>query len=176
LGETQSLSAKLCGVAFLGIGILLMSEKRKGGGEKTKKNWLVWAILSAIFASLTSIFAKIGISDVDSNVANAIRSAVVLLMAWGIVFFQKKSSLVSGIGKKEWIFILSSGLTTALSWFFYYWAIQHGLVSVVVPIDKMSLVIAITFSFFFLKERLSKKAVLGLSFMVAGTLIIALFQ
>ncbi len=176
LGETQNLTAKLCGVALLAAGILLMAEKSKAKEKGQKKNWLFWAILSAVFAALTSIFAKVGISDVDSNVANAIRSAVVLLMAWGIVLFQKKTPLIPFIGKKEWGFIAASGLTTALSWFFYYRAIQDGIVSVVVPIDKMSLVIAIFFSYIFLKEKLRKRAVLGLGFMTAGTLVIALFQ
>lgn len=176
LGETHRLAAKLCGIALLAAGILLMAEKQKNQEQGQKKSWLIWASLSAVFAALTSIFAKVGISDVDSNVANAIRSAVVLLMAWGIVLFQKKASQIPSIGKKEWVFILSSGLTTALSWFFYYRAIQDGVVSVVVPIDKMSLVIAITFSYIFLKEKLGKKAVLGLAAMTAGTLVIALFQ
>ena len=142
--------------------------------ENTKKNWLIWAILSAVFASLTSIFAKVGISDVDSNVANAIRSAVVLLMAWGIVLFQKKTSLVSAIGKKEWIFIISSGLTTALSWFFYYWAIQRGMVSVVVPIDKMSVVITLILAFVFLHEKVTAKSIIGCILITAGTLLMVL--
>jgi transporter family protein len=176
LGETKHLPAKLLGVAFLGIGVYLMwNRKEEADKTKNQKGWLLWACLSAVFASLTSIFAKVGISDVDSNVANAIRSAVVILMAWGIVAAQKKTGEVKRIRKKEWFFILASGLTTALSWFFYYYAIEHGVVSVVVPIDKMSLMIAVLFSYFFLKERVSKKAFFGLGVMTAGTLVIALF-
>ncbi len=175
LGETENLPAKLLGVAFLGLGVFFMWNRKKESERENQKGWLLWACLSAVFAALTSIFAKIGISDVDSNVANAVRSAVVILMAWGIVLVQKKAGEIKHIRKTEWFFILASGLTTALSWFFYYYAIAHGVVSVVVPIDKMSLVIAVLFSYFFLKEKVSGKAFFGLGMMTAGTLVIALF-
>ena len=126
------------------------------------------------FASLTSILAKVGIAGVESNLATAIRTLVILIMAWLIVFGKGKQKQVRDIDRKELVFISLSGLATGASWLCYYYAIQNGIVSVVVPIDKLSIVITVAFSRFVFREKLSKKAFLGLLLMVAGTLAMAL--
>ena len=138
--------------------------------------WFVFAFLSAIFAALTSILAKLGISGVESNLGTAIRTAVVLVLSWGIVFTRKKHTGLSTIDKKELLFICLSGIATGASWLCYYYAIQMGEVSVVVPIDKLSILITEAFSFFVFGEKLSKKALLGLGLMCAGTLLFAFFK
>ena len=135
---------------------------------------MLYAILSAVFASLTSILAKVGIAGVESNLATAIRTLVILIMAWLIVFGKGKQKQVRDIDRKELVFISLSGLATGASWLCYYYAIQNGIVSVVVPIDKLSIVITVAFSRFVFREKLSKKAFLGLLLMVAGTLAMAL--
>lgn len=124
-----------------------------------------------MFASLTSILAKVGIEGVESNLATAIRTGVVLLMSWVVVFVTKKQGTVREIPKKELGFICLSGLATGASWLCYYKALQDGLASVVVPIDKLSILVTIAFSYFVFKEKLSKKAFLGLALIVAGTLL-----
>lgn len=120
---------------------------------------------------MTSILGKIGIQQIDSNLGTAIRTIVVLIMAWVIVFFQKKHTEIKNIDKKSWIFIMLSGLATGLSWLFYYRALQEGKASIVVPIDKLSIVVTIIFSGVFLKEVLSKKAFIGLLLLISGTLL-----
>ena len=137
--------------------------------------WFIFALLSAVFAALTSILAKIGIDGVNSNLATAIRTVVVLIMAWGMVFVTNAQNGLTEISKKSWIFLILSGLATGASWLCYYYAIQHGIVSVVVPIDKLSILVSIGFSYVVFKERLTKKSALGLTMMVAGTLAMALF-
>ena len=157
-------------VVLIAVGTFLMIQKKESGGEKSKA-WFVYAVLSAVFASLTSILAKVGIEGVESNLATAIRTGVVLLMSWVVVFVTKKQRTVLKIPKKELGFICLSGLATGASWLCYYKALQDGLASVVVPIDKLSILVTIAFSYFVFKEKLSKKAFLGLALIVAGTLL-----
>ena len=157
-------------VALIAVGTFLMIQKKESGGEKSKA-WFIYAVLSAVFASLTSILAKVGIEGVESNLATAIRTGVVLLMSWVVVFVTKKQRTVLEIPKKELGFICLSGLATGASWLWYYKALQDGLASVVVPIDKLSILVTIAFSYFVFKEKLGKKALLGLALIVAGTLL-----
>ena len=174
--ETANIAVKLIGTALLGIGIFLMIEKKQSDKMGEKRIWMLYAVLSAVFAALTSILAKVGISGVESNLATAIRTAVVLIMAWIIVFAGGKQKELKSIDKTELIFISLSGVATGASWLCYYYAIGKGIVSVVVPIDKMSILIAVAFSYFVFKERLSKKALLGLCLMLAGTLAMAIWS
>ena len=157
-------------VVLIAVGTFLMIQKKESGGEKSKA-WFIYAVLSAVFASLTSILAKVGIEGVESNLATAIRTGVVLLMSWVVVFVTKKQRTVPKIPKKELGFICLSGLATGASWLCYYKALQDGLASVVVPIDKLSILVTIAFSYFVFKEKLSQKALLGLVLIVAGTLL-----
>ena len=133
-------------------------------------------MLAAVFAALTSILAKVGITGVESNLGTAIRTGVVLIMSWIIVFARGKHVGLKSIDKKELLFIALSGLATGASWLCYYYAIDRGDVSVVVPIDKLSILVTVVFAYFLFKEKLSKKAFLGLSLMVAGTLLMAFFK
>ncbi len=175
-GETDNLLVKLVGVTLLGVGIFLMIERKQAATHEGGKGWMLYAVLAAVFAALTSILAKIGISNVESNLGTAVRTAVVLVMAWGVVLMQGKQKALLTLDKKELVFICLSGVATGASWLCYYYAIQNGVVSVVVPIDKMSILIAVLFSGFFLKEKLSVKAVLGLGLMLVGTLAMALWS
>lgn len=136
--------------------------------------WAVLALLSAVFAALTSILAKIGIENVDSNLATAIRTAVVLVMAWGMVFITGAQSGLPGIGKKSWLFIILSGLATGASWLCYYRALRLGEASKVVPIDKLSVVITLVLAFLFLHEKFSAKLLVGCILIGAGTLFMVL--
>ncbi len=174
-GETEHLAVKLIGTALLGVGTLLMVEKKQTENSASGKGYLLYAVGSAVFAAATSILAKVGISGVESNLATAIRTAVVLVMAWLIVIIKGKLPQLKTLDKKELGFIALSGLATGGSWLCYYYAIQNGVVSVVVPIDKMSLLPTVIFSYFVFKEKLSKKADLGLALMLAGTLAMAIF-
>lgn len=175
-GETSNLVVKLIATAILAAGIFLMVEKKQSAQKSERGPWMIYAVLSAIFAALTSILAKLGISDVESNLGTAIRTGVVLVMAWIIVFAQGKQKEIKYIDRKELLFISLSGLATGASWLCYYFAIQNGIVSVVVPIDKLSILITVLFSYFVFKEKLSRKASLGLCLMVAGTLLMAFFK
>ena len=174
-GETGNLAVKLFATALLAVGIFLMIEKKQTEKKTESKGWFVYALLAAVFAALTSILGKIGISGVESNLGTAIRTCVVLIMAWIIVFAQGKQKKLKGIDHRELLFICLSGLATGASWLCYYYAIQNGIVSVVVPIDKMSILITVTFSYFVFKEKLSKKAAVGLALMLIGTLSMALW-
>lgn len=136
--------------------------------------WLLFALGSAVFAALTSILAKIGIDGVNSNLATAIRTLVVLVMAWGMVFLTDSQGGVGEISKKSWLFLILSGLATGASWLCYYRALQQGPVSAVAPIDKMSVLVTVAFSYFFLHERLNRKAAAGLLVMTVGTVMMAL--
>lgn len=173
--ETNHLAVKLVGTVLLAVGIFLMIEKKKAGAKQTKVLWLPYAIGSAVFAALTSILAKVGIEGVESNLATAIRTGVVLVMAWLIVLIKGKQKQLKSLDKKELGFIALSGLATGGSWLCYYYAIQNGVVSVVVPIDKMSVVVTVVFSYFVFKEKLSWKAIIGLALMVIGTLAMAIW-
>lgn len=173
--ETNHLAVKLMGTALLAVGIFLMEEKKKSDAKQEKKQWAIYAVLSAVFAALTSVLAKIGIDGVESNLGTAVRTCVVLLMAWIIVFAKGKQKQVRQIDKKELLFIALSGIATGASWLCYYYAIQNGIVSVVVPIDKLSILVSIAFSYIVFHEKLTKKAFLGLALMVLGTLAMAIF-
>ena len=173
--ETNHIAVKLVGTVLLAVGIFLMIEKKKADAKQTKVLWLPYAIGSAVFAALTSILAKVGIEGVESNLATAIRTGVVLVMAWLIVLIKGKQKQLKSLDKKELGFIALSGLATGGSWLCYYYAIQNGVVSVVVPIDKMSVVVTVVFSYFVFKEKLSRKAIIGLALMVIGTLVMAIW-
>ena len=159
------------GVVLIAAGTFLMIEKKDvKQKEDQKKSWFLYAAGSAIFASLTSILGKIGISGVESNLGTAIRTAVVLLMAWVMVFVAGKAGEVRKIPKNEFGFICLSGIATGASWLCYYRALQDGPASIVVPIDKLSILVTVAFSYFVFHERLSKKSAIGLVLIVAGTL------
>ena len=149
---------------------MMIEKKDVEQKEDQKKSWFLYAAGSAIFASLTSILGKIGISGVESNLGTAIRTAVVLLMAWVMVFVAGKAGEVRKIPKNELGFICLSGIATGASWLCYYRALQDGLASIVVPIDKLSILVTVAFSYFVFHERLSKKSAIGLVLIVAGTL------
>lgn len=173
--ETSHWLVKLFNTFLIGIGVLLMVEKKQSIQQTKHKQWLFYAVLSAVFAALTSILAKMGIARVESNLATAIRTVVVLIMAWGIVIMKGKQHLVKEIQRRELFYICLSGIATGASWLCYYYAIQNGIVSIVVPIDKLSIVFSVIFSYFVFKERLSKKAMLGLGLMIIGTLSMVFF-
>ena len=175
-GETSNLWMKLLATAILAVGIFLMVEKKQSSGKSERRTWMLYAVLAAVFAALTSILAKMGISGVESNLGTAIRTGVVLIMAWVIVFARGKQAQLKSIDKKELLFIGLSGIATGASWLCYYYAIQNGEVSVVVPIDKLSIIVTVIFSYFVFKEKLSKKAFAGLCLMVAGTLLMVFFK
>lgn len=176
-GETDNLPLKLAGTALLAAGTLLMAvgEKnaRPGASERADGRWAVFAVLSAVFAALVPVLAKVGVEDVESNLATALRTGVVLVMAWAIVLVRGKQRQLGGIDRHESAFIVLSGVATGASWLCYYYAIQNGPVSVVVPIDKLSILVTMLFSVLVLHERLGCRALAGLALMVAGTLVIA---
>lgn len=165
---------KLICLAAIAAGTFFMTDIKRGQ-DKTKLAWLIFAVLSAAFAAATSILAKIGIKGVDSNAATAVRTCVVFVMAWLIVLCKKQIGEVKRIGGREALFLVLSGVATGVSWLFYYYAVQNGQVSVVVPIDKLSILITVVFSVAVFKEKLSKKAVLGLVLLTAGTVLMAAF-
>lgn len=136
--------------------------------------WIVFAILSSIFAAATSILAKIGIDDIDSNLATAIRTVVVVVMAWGMVFITNAQSGLASISRKSWVFLILSGAATGLSWLCYYKALKDGTVSIVVPIDKLSVVITMVFAAVFLHEQFAPKSIVGLILISVGTLLMVL--
>lgn len=159
------------GMIAIGLGTYLMIQKKEEEQKKVKnKAWLIYAVLSAVCASLTSILAKIGIENVESNLGTAIRTIVVLMMAWLIVFLQKKHGQVKKISKKSLLFIGLSGIATGASWLCYYKALHDGLASIVVPIDKLSILVTVAFAYIFLKEKISKKSAAGLILITVGTL------
>lgn len=172
LGERLSIT-KLLGMIGIGVGTYLMIMKKEDiQKEVSNRRWMFYAILSAILASLTAILGKVGIIGVESNLGTAIRTIVVLIMAWIIVFVTRKQHEVKHIDLKSWFFIVLSGITTGLSWLCYYKALQEGDASLVVPIDKLSILVTIGFSYMFLKEKLTKKSAIGLVIMVGGTFIL----
>ncbi len=171
LGESITLF-KVISIILIGIGTYLMIEKKDDNKQEKDNKWLIFAFASAIFASLTSILGKVGIEGVESNLGTAIRTIVVLIMAWLVVFVTKKQGEIKSVDKKSWKFLLLSGLTTGLSWLCYYKALQDGQASIVVPIDKLSILVTIAFSYIILKERLKKKSIMGLILIVIGTLLL----
>lgn len=163
---------KAVAMVSIGIGTYMMIQKKQTEEKKEDKKWLLYAIGSAVFASLTSILGKIGISDINSNLGTAIRTIVVLIMAWIVVFVTRKQYTIKDIDKKSWIFLVLSGVATGGSWLCYYRALQTGPASVVVPIDKLSILVTIAFSYIAFREKLTAKAGIGLALIVAGTLLL----
>lgn len=162
--------AKIDCVCMIGVGTMLMMNRKEDVESNTSdKSWLIYAILSAVFASLTSILGKIGISGIDSNLGTAIRTSVVLVMAWLMVFVKNKQSQIKEVDRKELLFIILSGFATGGSWLCFYRALQDGLASIVVPIDKLSILVTIIFSRVVFHEKLSRKALLGLILITVGT-------
>ena len=169
LGESVS-APQIVGVLGIGTGTLLMISRKETDAEgKPDGRWLLFACLSALFASLTSIFGKIGVEGVESNLGTAIRTVVVLGMAWLMVFVTGQQKGIRRIGRRDWLFLLLSGLSTGLSWLCYYRALQDGPASVVVPVDKLSILVTIVFSRLILHEKLSRRAAVGLALLVLGT-------
>ena len=167
---------KLVCVVLITIGTYMMITKKEISQDEQNKTkgshgWLFYAVLSAVFASLTSILGKVGIEEINSNLGTAIRTAVVLIMAWIVVFVTGKQHTIKHIEKNELGFICLSGLATGSSWLCYYKALQDGLASVVVPIDKLSIVVTIAFSYIVFKEKLTIKSFAGLVLIIAGTLL-----
>lgn len=169
LREPVSWLGWLC-VVGIAVGTYLMIEKKARTGGAKSRAWLVYAALSAVFAALTSILGKIGIENVESNLGTTVRTAVVLLAAWGMVLVTKKGSQLKTIPKKELVFICLSGLATGGSWLCYYKALKDGLSSIVVPIDKLSILVTVAFSYMVFREKLTLKSAIGLLLIVAGTL------
>lgn len=182
-GETSSLAVKLISIVLITVGTYLMIEKKPKGNDTSVMQdtnahghgWLWYAIGAAVFAALTSILAKVGIEGVDSNLATAIRTFVVLVMAWGIVIARGKLKLACDVKRGELLFLVASGLATGASWLFFYYAIQVSQVSVVVQIDKLSIVVAVVFAWVFLRENLSLRAGGGLALIVFGTALMTAF-
>ena len=172
LGEPVTLY-KGIGIVGIALGTWLMIEKKEST-EEVSRAWLVYALLSAVFASLTSILGKVGIEGVDSTLGTAIRTIVVLFMAWLVVFIQKTESQIGDIDRHSWIYLILSGLTTGLSWLCFYAALQTGPASVVLPIDKLSILVTIFFSWILLKEKLLARSAIGLVILTAGTLCMLL--
>ena len=169
LREHVSWLGWLC-VVGIAVGTYLMIEKKARTGGAKSRAWLIYAALSAVFAALTSILGKIGIENVESNLGTTVRTAVVLLAAWGMVLVTKKGSQLKTIPKKELVFICLSGLATGGSWLCYYKALKDGLASIVVPIDKLSILVTVAFSYLVFREKLTLKSAIGLLLIVAGTL------
>ena len=163
---------KAIGVVVIAAGTFLMIEKKDAAPQQSGgKSWLLYAVGSAVFASLTSILGKVGIAGVESNLGTAIRTGVVLVMAWVMVFATGKRHALRAIPRKELSFICLSGLATGGSWLCYYRALQDGLASVVVPIDKLSILVTVLFSYIVFHEKLTRKSALGLGLIVGGTLV-----
>ena len=174
-GETSHLEVKLVGTAVIAIGTFMMIEKKQGASGGQSRSWLVYALLAAVFAALTSVLAKVGIEGVESNLATAIRTCFVLIMAWMIVVGKGKLSRVRHIDVRELGFLVASGVATGASWLFFYYAISAGQVSVVVQIDKLSILISIAFAWIVFGERLTPKSGVGLALIVAGTLAMSIW-
>lgn len=166
---------KAAAIVLIAVGTFLMIEKKKTEGTwEQNGKWLIYAFGSAVFASLTSILGKVGIEGINSNLGTAIRTIVVLIMAWIVVFVTKKQNTIRSIDKKSWIFLILSGFATGGSWLCYYRALQTGPASVVVPIDKLSILITIGFAYLVFHEKLNRKSASGLVLIVAGTLLMLL--
>lgn len=174
-GETSHLEVKLVGTAVIAVGTFMMIEKKQGASGEQSRAWLVYALLAAVFAALTSVLAKVGIEGVESNLATAIRTCFVLVMAWVIVAGKGKLSQVRHVDVRELDFLVASGIATGVSWLFFYYAISAGQVSVVVQIDKLSILISIAFAWIVFGERLTPKSGTGLALIVAGTLAMSIW-
>lgn len=172
LGESFSAVAGI-GMVLMFVGTMMMIERKdvEPNGDY-RGSWLVYAVLSAVFAALTSILGKVGIEGVESNLGTAIRTVVVLIMAWGIVFMQGTQRKIRSVGRRNGAFLVLSGLATGASWLCFYRALQDGPASVVVPVDKLSILFTVVFAFLFLHERMSAKSWAGLALLVVGTLLL----
>ncbi len=175
-GETQGLAVKLLGCVGILVGTFMMLERREQDHDVKGESWRWYAVASAVFAALTSILAKVGIEGVESNLATAVRTCFVLVMAWVVVVMRGKTGQVRGIDSRELLFICLSGVATGASWLCYYYAIQNGVVSVVVPVDKLSIVVAMAFSATVFGERYTRRSLSGLALIVASTLAMAIFR
>lgn len=177
-GETGNLAVKLVGTAVITLGTFLMIEKKQSVGAEQKQDraWLAYALGAAVFAALTSVLAKIGIEGVESNLATAIRTCVVLVMAWAIVAVKGKLEQVARIDPRELAFLAVSGIATGASWLLYYYAIAAGQVSVVVQIDKLSIVVSVLFARLAFNEKLSHRSAIGLFLIVLGTAALAIWK
>lgn len=177
-GETGNLAVKLVGTAVITLGTFLMIEKKRSVGVEQKQDraWLAYALGAAVFAALTSVLAKIGIEGVESNLATAIRTCVVLVMAWAIVVAKGKLEQVARIDPRELAFLAASGIATGASWLLYYYAIAAGQVSVVVQIDKLSIVVSVLFARLAFNEKLSHRSAIGLFLIVLGTAALAIWK
>lgn len=177
-GETGNLAVKLVGTAVITLGTFLMIEKKQSVGAEQKQDraWLAYALGAAVFAALTSVLAKIGIEGVESNLATAIRTCVVLFMAWAIVAAKGKLEQVARIDPRELAFLAASGIATGASWLLYYYAIAAGQVSVVVQIDKLSIVVSVLFARLAFNEKLSHRSAIGLFLIVLGTAALAIWK
>ena len=174
LGERENWGLKLIFLALIATGTYLMIQKKHLPQTDGQRGWFFYAAASAVFAALTSILGKIGIEGVESNLGTAIRTGVVLVMAWGMVFLRHRQGATLAFDRQELGFIAMSGLATGASWLFYYMALQKGMVCVVVPIDKLSILVTVAFSALVFHEHLSKRSALGLALMTAGTLCMAM--
>lgn len=177
-GETSNLAVKLVGTAVITLGTFLMIEKKQSAGpeQQQDRTWLAYALGAAVFAALTSILAKVGIEGVESNLATAIRTCVVLVMAWAIVAAKGKLDQVAHADQRELTFLATSGIATGASWLLYYYAIATGQVSVVVQIDKLSIVVSVLFARLTFNEKLSRRSVIGLALIVLGTAALAVWK
>lgn len=177
-GETGNLAVKLVGTAVITLGTFLMIEKKQSVGAEQKQDraWLAYALGAAVFAALTSVLAKIGIEGVESNLATAIRTCVVLVMAWAIVAAKGKLEQVARIDPRELAFLAASGIATGASWLLYYYAIAAGQVSVAVQIDKLSIVVSVLFARLAFNEKLSHRSAIGLFLIVLGTAALAIWK
>lgn len=173
LKEDMTLLKWMC-VILIGAGTYLMIDQKESSTTTHHKSWLIYALLSAVFASLTSLLGKVGMQNIDSNLGTAIRTVVVLIMSWVVVFVVGKQHAIKEIDRHELLFICLSGIATGLSWLCYYKALQEGPASIVVPIDKLSIVVTIIFSYVVFHEKLNKKSLIGFLILVGGTLLMLL--
>ena len=178
-GETTNLGLRLLGITAIGIGTYLMVQWQPATGQarqgaQPRREWLVYAVLAAVFASLTTLLAKAGMTEVESNLGTAIRTVVVVVMAWIVVFVTREQRFVGRIPRRDLVFLLLSGVATGASWLCFFRALQTGPVSVVVPIDKLSIVVTVVFSYLVFRERLSRIGGVGLLLIVAGTMVMLL--
>ncbi|MEG0276134.1 MAG: EamA family transporter [Coprobacillus sp.] len=165
---------KLLGMISMGVGTYLMLEKKDIQNTKKDNRWLIYALLSVVFASLTTILGKLGITSIESNLGTALRTGVVLIMAWVVVFVTHKENTIRNIPKKEYLYICLSGLATGASWLCFYKALQDGPASLVVPIDKLSILFTVLFSYLIFHEKIYRQSFVGLSLIVIGTLVMLL--
>jgi transporter family protein len=174
LGETLSVWGAI-GVAIIAVGTMLMIERKDVDEAKTtSSSWLIFALGSAVFAALTSILGKVGMEGIDSNLGTAIRTVVVLGMSWVMIYVTHKQDKMHGLSRRDVVFIVSSGLATGASWLFFFAALQMGPASVIIPIDKLSILVTVAFAYLVFKEKLSTKSAIGLAGIVAGTLMLLL--